>query len=92
MTVTCLVFYESAQLFSRVPTPFLIPLNNVYGASQVEVLKKTPANVGDTESISGLRRSRGGGNGNPLQYTFLENPMNRGAWHATVHGVAKSQT
>jgi len=39
-----------------------------------------------------LGRSRGEGNGNPLQYSCLENPMDRGAWWATVHGVAKSQT
>ena len=44
------------------------------------------------DSISGLGRSPGGGHGNPLQYSCLENPMDRGAWWATVHGVAKSQT
>ena len=38
------------------------------------------------------RVNPGGGNGNPLQYSFLENPMDRGAWWATVHGVTKSQT
>ena len=43
-------------------------------------------------SIPGLGRSPGGGHGNPLQYSLLENPMDRGAWQATVHGVAKSQT
>ena len=41
-------------------------------------------------SIPGLERSPGGGNGNPLQYSCLENPMNRGVWQAKVHGVAKS--
>ena len=41
-------------------------------------------------SIHGLGRSRGGGHGNPLQYSCLENPMDRGAWRATVHGVAES--
>ena len=46
--------------------------------------------VGDPASISGLGRSLGEGNGNPLQYSCLENPMDRGAWQATVHGVAKS--
>ena len=44
------------------------------------------------DSISGLGRSPGGGHGNPLQYSCLENPMDRGAWWATVHGVAKSQS
>ena len=47
---------------------------------------------GDQGSIPGLRRSPGEGNGNPLQYYGLENPMDRGAWLATVHGVAKSRT
>ena len=42
--------------------------------------------------ISGLGRSPGGGNGNLLQYSCLQNPMDRGAWQATVHGVAKNQT
>ena len=46
----------------------------------------------DTGSIPGLGRSPGGGHGNPLQYSCLENPMDRGAWWATVHGVSKSQT
>ena len=46
----------------------------------------------DMGSIPGLGRSPGGGNGNPLQYSCLENPMGRGAWWATVHGVTKSQT
>ena len=53
-----------------------------------------PANVrdaGDAGSIPGSGRSPGGGNGNQLQYSCLENPMDRGAWWAAVHGVAKSQ-
>ena len=49
-------------------------------------------NVGDPGSIPGLGRSLGEGNGNLLQYYCLENPMDRGAWQATVHGVAKSWT
>ena len=49
-------------------------------------------NVGDLDSIPGLGRSPGEGNGNLLQYSCLENPMDRGAWWATVHGVAKSWT
>ena len=48
--------------------------------------------VGDAGSVLGLGRSPGGGNGNPLQDSCLENPKDRGAWGATVHGVAKSQT
>ena len=49
-----------------------------------------PANAGDRGSIPGLGRSPGEGNGNPIQYSCLGNPMNRGAWWAIVHGVAKS--
>ena len=50
------------------------------------------SNAGDADSISGSERSPGEGNGNPLQYSCLENPMDRGAWWATVHGVAKDMT
>ena len=50
------------------------------------------SNAGDLGSIPGWGRSPGEGNGNPLQYSCLENPMDGGAWWATVHGVAKSQT
>ena len=53
------------------------------------VVKNPPANVGDTGSIPGLGRSPGEGNGYPLQYSFMENSMERGAWWAAVHGVAK---
>ena len=49
-------------------------------------------NLGDLGSSPGLGRSRGRGNGYPLQYTCLENPMHRGAWRGTVHGVTKSRT
>ena len=51
-----------------------------------------PANAGDEVSIPGLGRFPGEGNDNPLQYSCLENPMDRGAWLDTVHGVTKSQT
>ena len=53
------------------------------------VVKNLPAHAGDAGSIPGLGRSPGEGNGNPLQYSCLENPMDRGAWQAAVHGVAK---
>ena len=59
------------------------------------MVKNPPANAGDikdTGSIPGLGRSPRGGNGNPLQYSCLENSMDRGAWWATAHGVTKSQT
>ena len=57
-----------------------------------QVVKNRAANAGDVGSIPGSRRSPGGERGNPLQCSCLENPMNRGAWWPTVHGVAKNQT
>ena len=59
------------------------------------VVKTPPANagdIGDVGLIPGSGRSPGLGNSKPLQYSCLENPMDRGAWQATVHGVAKSRT
>ena len=56
------------------------------------MVKSPPANEEDTGSIPGSRRSPGEENGNPLQYSGLENPMDIGAWQATGHGVAKSWT
>ena len=59
------------------------------------VVKNPPADavdVRDTGSIPGLGRSPGEGNGNPLQYSCLGNPVDKGAWQTTVHGVAKSWT
>ena len=54
--------------------------------------EESTCNAGDMGSTPGRRRSPGEGNGNPLQYTCLKNPMDRGAWQAIVHGVAKSRT
>ena len=59
------------------------------GGLEVQV---SACDMGDLGSIPGSGRSPGEANGNPLQYSYLENPMDRGAWWATVHGVAKSQT
>ena len=59
------------------------------------MVKNLPANARearDADSISASRRYAGVGNGNPLQYSYLENPMDRGAWKARVHGVTKSWT
>ena len=65
-------------------------------ASQMAlVVKNLPVNAGDLRdggSIPGLERYPGGGHGNPLQYSCLESPIDREAWQATVHMVAKSQT
>ena len=54
--------------------------------------KESACNAGDLGLIPGSGRTLGGGHGNPLQYSCLENPMDRGAWQATIHGVAKSWT
>ena len=59
------------------------------GGSEV---KASACKAGDMGSVPGSGRSPGEGNGNPLQYSCLENPIDRGPWWATVHGVAKSQT
>ena len=67
----------------------MIILHGFSGDSEV---KASACNVGDLGSIPESGRSPGEGNGNPLQYSCLENPMDRGAWWAPVHGVAKSQT
>ena len=59
------------------------------------VVKNPTSNAGDTEDVDlipGLERSPGGGNDNPLQYPCLGDPVDRGAWRATVHGVPKSWT
>ena len=59
------------------------------------MLKNPPVNTGDARDVGliiGLEKSPGVGKGNPFQYSCLENPMDRGAWRAVVHGVAKSQT
>ena len=59
----------------------------IFPCSSVD--KEFACNTGDPDSILGSRRSPGEGNGNPLQYSCLENPMDRGAWRATVHGVKR---
>ena len=59
------------------------------------MVKNPPANAGDVRdmgSVPGSERSPGRGHGNPLQYSYLEDSMDRGAWWATAHGVSKSQT
>ena len=75
---------QSCRLFATPSTIAGLP-----GGSEV---KASACNAGDQGSIPGLGRSPGEGNGNPLQYSCLENPTDRGAWRATVHRVAKSWT
>ena len=66
--------------------PVIVSLD--YPCSSVS--KESACSAGDLGLIPGLERCPGEGNGNPLQYSCLENPMDRGAWWATIHGVAKS--
>ena len=84
-------------LLSAQPAP--LPLSGWYpssGTSQVALVLKNPASnaedIRDMASIPRSGRSPGGRHDNPLQYSCLENPMYRGAWWATVHGVLESQT
>jgi len=65
---------------------------DIFGFPGDSAVKNLPANAGDVGLIPGLGRSPGEGNGNALQYSCLGNPMGKGTWQATVHGVAKSQT
>ena len=68
-------------------------MTNLWAFQVVLLVKNPPANAGDVRDaglIPGLGRYSGGGHGNPLQYSRLEDPMDRGEWRATVHGVAKS--
>ena len=67
----------------------------IWASQVVLAVKNLTANAGDLRDVSSMSesgRSPGGGHGNPLQYSCLENPMDRGAWWAIVHGVTKSQT
>ena len=78
------LLFNSCVIWGSCLTPLFFP-----GSSE---LKASACNEGDLGLIPGLGRSPGEGNGNPLQYSCLENPMDGGAWWATVHGVAKSRT
>ena len=62
---------------------------SIPGFPGVSVVKNSPANAGDIDSIPGSGRSPGEGNDNSLQYSCLGNPMDRGAWQVTIHGVTK---
>ena len=89
--------YAGPEFVSLYPCFFLFFGSKIHTTtSQVAlVVKNLPANTGDVRDVGlipGSGRSLGGGQGNPLQYSWLENPMDRGAWQTTVHGVAKSQT
>ena len=74
--------------FSRIWGSFNLPRGFLSGS----VVKNPPANAGESGSSLGSGRCPGEGHGNPLQYSCLGNPMDKGAWRATAHGVTKSQT
>ena len=80
------IIIEQSSAIER--NTFLI--NTTQGALVIKNLPASAVDIRDTGSIPGSGRSLGEGNGNPLQHSCLENPMDRGAWRATVHGVAKS--
>ena len=67
----------------------IFPYQDTRGFPGGSEVKASACSVGDLGLIPGLGRSPGEGNGNPLQYACLENPVDRGAWQATVHGVAR---
>ena len=76
-----------SKIFQQIMLAFLFQIK--VGFPGVSVVKDSPASAGDSSSIPGSRRSPGEGNGNALQYSPPGNPMDRGAWQATVHGVAR---
>ena len=80
-------------MFTRVlPGIIMIMLWDIKGFSGGSEVKASACSVGDLGLIPGVGRSPGEGNGNPLQYPCHKNPVDRGAWWATVHGVAESRT
>ena len=87
---------EELRTFKGLRFKWTLDSEAIYSKSQVViVVKNTPVHAGgirDAGSIPGSGRSPGGGRGNPLQYSCLENPMDRGAWQATVHSVAQGRT
>ena len=79
-------------VLQRVSLKLLYSFNTLWASQGAQVVKNLPARArvaGDAGLIPGSGRSPGGRNGNPLQYSFLGNPMDRGAWQATVHGTTK---
>ena len=86
----------NTHIFLSYPKYFILYILKLYSQVVLVIKRKTlPAKARDVRDaclIPGLARPPGGGHGNPLQYSCLENPMDRGAWQATVHGVAKNQT
>ena len=78
--------------FTKPVVWFFGQFHSILGFPGGSVVKSSPASAGDAGSILGLGRSPGEGNGNSLQYSCLENSMDRGAWWNSIHGVKKGQT
>ena len=98
-----IIFSRSVHIAASGRISFFLCLSNILfyththththtGFPGGSVVKNLPANSADAGSIPGLGRYPEEGNGNPLQYSCLGNPMDKGAWQSTVHGVAKSKT
>ena len=83
---------KGLNLIDKVPEELQTVVRDIVGFPGGSDSKVSACNAGDLGSIPGSGRSPGEGNGNPLQYSCLDNSMNGGAWWATVHGVAKSWT
>ena len=81
--------FVTLKIYLLAVVSFRISLMFLMGFSGGSVVKNPPASAGDMGSIPWSRRSPGEGNGNPLQYSCLGNPTDRGAWWATVHGISK---
>ena len=88
----CSIVNSTLNLLWYVNQEFVENCVSFYGFPGGSDGKASAYNAGDLGSILGLGRSPGEGHGNPLQYSYLENPMDRGTWEATVHGIAKSRT
>ena len=87
----CIIAHQNSSNLQLVGLTVMYAL--IQGLPRCLSGKESVCNVGDTGSVPGSGRSPGEGNGNSLQYSCLENPMDRGAWRATVHqGLQKSQT
>ena len=88
-------YFFSCNFHTNCSSCIFVPIHHIGGLPSSLVVKNPPANAGDARdrgSISGSVRFPGGGHGNPLQYSWPENLMDRGAWQARVHWVAQSQT
>ena len=83
-----LIMYKELYIYIKFLSPFIIYIN-MYQIPGGSVVNNPPASAGHMGLIPGSGRSPGAGNGNLLQYSCLGNPMDRGTWQATVHGVAK---